>query len=44
VVATRDAVWYSPGIPFIVPVFLGLIVALLYGDLLFGLLSALGLA
>jgi preflagellin peptidase FlaK len=43
VVAERDAVWISPGIPFIVPVFVGLVVALVYGDLLFGALSALGL-
>ncbi|GAB3691179.1 A24 family peptidase [Salinarchaeum chitinilyticum] len=44
VVAERDAVWYSPGIPFIVPVCVGLLLALGYGDLLFGVLSALGLA
>jgi len=43
VVTTRDTVWLSPGIPFIVPVFLGLVVGLTYGDLLFGLLRALGL-
>ena len=44
VVTTRDTVWLSPGIPFIVPVFVGLVVGLTYGDLLFGLLRALGLA
>ena len=44
VVAERDAVWISPGIPFIVPVFLGLVLSLVYGDVLFGLLAALGLA
>jgi preflagellin peptidase FlaK len=43
VVTTRETVWLSPGIPFIVPVFLGLCVALLYGDLLFALLRAAGL-
>jgi preflagellin peptidase FlaK len=43
-VTTRETVWLSPGVPFIVPVFLGLVVALTYGDLLFGLLRALGLA
>jgi preflagellin peptidase FlaK len=43
VVTARDRVWISPGIPFIVPVFLGLCVALTYGDLLFALLRALGL-
>ena len=42
--ATADSVWVSPGIPFIVPMFLGLVAALTYGDLLFGLLGALGLA
>ncbi|MDJ1432852.1 A24 family peptidase C-terminal domain-containing protein [Halostagnicola sp. A-GB9-2] len=30
-------VWISPGTPFLVPVFLGLVIALVYGDLLFGL-------
>jgi preflagellin peptidase FlaK len=44
VVTTRETVWLSPGIPFIVPVFLGLVVALTYGDLLFALLRALGVA
>ena len=43
VVTTRETVWLSPGVPFIVPVFLGLVVALTYGDLLFGLLRALGM-
>jgi archaeal preflagellin peptidase FlaK len=40
----REAVWVSPGIPFLVPISLGLLVSLVYGDLLFSLLSALGLA
>lgn len=31
----NESVWVSPGIPFIVPTFLGLIVALAVGDLLF---------
>ncbi len=44
VVAEEDTVWVSPGLPFIVPLFAGLVVALTYGDLLFGLLRALGLA
>ncbi|WP_338740441.1 A24 family peptidase [Haloplanus salilacus] len=43
VVTTEETVWLSPGIPFIVPVFLGLCVALAYGDLLFALLRAVGL-
>ena len=42
VVTTRDSVWISPGVPFIVPLFLGLCLALTYGDVLFGLLGALG--
>jgi preflagellin peptidase FlaK len=40
----RETVWVSPGIPFLVPLFLGLLVALTYGDLLFALLRAVGLA
>lgn len=39
----RDEVWVSPGIPFIVPTFLGLLVALTLGDLLFALLRIVGL-
>jgi preflagellin peptidase FlaK len=42
-VAARERVWISPGLPFIVPMFVGLVVALTYGDLLYGLLLALGL-
>lgn len=34
VLTGQDRVWYSPGIPFVVPMFVGLLVALLYGDLL----------
>ncbi|MFP9191569.1 A24 family peptidase C-terminal domain-containing protein [Natronosalvus vescus] len=37
VLATEDVVWVSPGTPFLVPVFGGLLVALVYGDLLLGL-------
>ena len=44
VVTERDEVWISPGIPFLVPMFAGLVVGLTYGDLLFGLLGAAGLA
>jgi preflagellin peptidase FlaK len=44
VLATRETVWYSPGIPFIVPMFVGLLVALTLGDLLFYALSWLGVA
>ena len=39
----RETVWFTPGIPFVVPMFVGLVVALTYGDLLFVLLRALGL-
>ena len=42
-VTARDAVWISPGIPFLVPTFVGLLVALTYGDVLFGLMAAVGL-
>ena len=42
VVTTRESVWLSPGVPFVVPLFLGLCLALTYGDLLFGLLRAVG--
>ncbi|MFB6106599.1 MAG: prepilin peptidase [Halobacteriaceae archaeon] len=44
VVTDRDAVWVSPGIPFVVPLFAGLLVALVYGDLLFAALRAVALA
>lgn len=33
---TEDRVWVSPGTPFLVPVFVGLVIALVYGDPLFG--------
>jgi preflagellin peptidase FlaK len=39
----RERVWVSPGLPFVVPMFLGLLVAFTYGDLLFALLGWLGL-
>ena len=38
----RDEVWLTPGLPFIVPTFIGLLVAVTYGDLLFSLLRAVG--
>jgi len=41
-VTGRDEVWISPGIPFLVPMFVGLVLAFTYGDVLFGLLGALG--
>ncbi len=41
---TKEIVWISPGIPFLVPMFFGVVVSLTYGDLLFAVLSSLGLA
>lgn len=38
-----EEVWITPGIPFVVPMFLGLVVGLLYGDLLYGIMVAVGL-
>ncbi|MFC6827153.1 A24 family peptidase [Halopelagius fulvigenes] len=43
VVTTADEVWISPGIPFLVPMFFGTVVAFAYGDVLFGAVGALGL-
>jgi preflagellin peptidase FlaK len=43
VLVSEDEVWITPGIPFIVPTFVGLLVALTVGDLLFYALSGLGL-
>lgn len=40
----RDRAWVSPGVPFLVPVFLGLVIALAYGDLLIAALVTLGIA
>lgn len=38
----RDEVWVSPGMPFLIPLFVGLILALTYGDVLFGVLLTVG--
>jgi preflagellin peptidase FlaK len=38
-----DSVWVSPGIPFIVPTFFGLLLALTAGDVLFLVLEVLGI-
>jgi len=43
-VVRADEVWVSPGIPFLVPMFAGLLVALVYGDVLYALLAAVGFA
>jgi preflagellin peptidase FlaK len=42
-IARRDRVWFSPGMPFLLPLTAGLLVALTYGDILFGALGAIGL-
>lgn len=42
IVAAREAVWVSPGLPFLVPLFAGLLVALTYGDVLFWVMRAAG--
>jgi len=39
---SAEVVWISPGIPFLVPLFVGLVVALTGGDVLFAVLAALG--
>ncbi len=39
IVSSRDRVWISPGMPFLVAVFAGLVIALVYGDLLVGLVA-----
>ena len=43
VVARKDRVLVSPGMPFVVPMAVGLVVSLTYGDALFALLGAVGL-
>ena len=42
-VARNDRVLVSPGMPFVVPMAVGLVVSLTYGDALFAVLGALGL-
>ncbi|WP_049985593.1 A24 family peptidase [Halobellus rufus] len=43
VVTEREEVWISPGIPFLVPMFVGTLVAFTYGDLVFGAIGTLGI-
>jgi len=43
VVARKDRVLVSPGMPFVVPMAVGLVVSLTYGDALFAVLGAVGL-
>lgn len=38
VLSENETVWISPGTPFLVPIFAGLVIALVYGDLLLGTL------
>lgn len=42
-IVASDQVTVSPGIPFLVPVFFGLVVSFVYGDIVSGLLGVLGL-
>jgi preflagellin peptidase FlaK len=44
VLVAQEEVWISPGIPFIVPMFAGLVVSLTYGDVLYAIMQAVGLA
>ncbi len=41
-VTAQDDVWVSPGLPFVVPMFVGLLCAFTFGDLLFWSLTAIG--
>ena len=41
--AEADRVWVSPGLPFLVPLVVGIVVALVYGDVLFAVLRLLGM-
>lgn len=43
VLVSTDTVWVTPGIPFLLPLCGGLCVALVYGDLLYAVMGALGL-
>jgi preflagellin peptidase FlaK len=40
---TNDTLWVTPGIPFLVPLFCGLCITLVYGDLLYAVLGAVGM-
>lgn len=41
-VTGEDVIWISPGIPFLVPLFVGLLISFTFGDMLFALLDAIG--
>jgi preflagellin peptidase FlaK len=43
VLTEQDRVWYTPGIPFIVPMFGGLLISLTVGDVLVWLLTQIGI-
>ncbi|MFB6084842.1 MAG: prepilin peptidase [Halorientalis sp.] len=43
VLTSDDEVWITPGIPFLVPMFLGLVIGLTYGDVLYAVIEGLGL-
>jgi preflagellin peptidase FlaK len=42
VLTAAETVWISPGIPFLVPMFFGLLISFTYGDVLFALMAAVG--
>jgi preflagellin peptidase FlaK len=42
VLSSDDDVWITPGIPFLVPMFLGLVLGLTYGDVLYAVIEGLG--
>lgn len=42
VLTTAETVWLTPGIPFLVPMFVGLLVSLLYGDIVYALIGSAG--
>ncbi len=43
VLVAQERVWVSPGIPFLLPLFIGLVSALTYGDIVYGVMTAAGL-
>lgn len=43
VLTSHTTIWISPGIPFILPIFIGLFIAFTYGDVFFTLLGILGI-
>jgi len=42
VLTTADTVWLTPGVPFLVPMFVGLVVSLVYGDVLYAVIGTMG--